>query len=216
MGRGPPAMIRRRLHFPRRPSRTDVAVGVVWVVMAIGCALTHLYALRVSKRFGTEPRKDMPQFAQITHTRAIIIERGIVGFDLTDQYYEYPNGHSLRWDLVPEWRMTTRRLFEVSAFGGCGGVRRRAVGAWSSPIASMRAFEHQGVAMESMEVRLSLWPIVAIFAPSGLLCLRRLTPRILPPAGMCPSCGYNLKGLAIGARCPECGRLEPHETRIAA
>ena len=48
---------------------------------------------------------------------------------------------------------------------------------------------------------LLLWTPAALLLRSGLLARRRAL------TGSCPACGYDRRGLAPGAVCPECGKV---------
>lgn len=49
-----------------------------------------------------------------------------------------------------------------------------------------------------------LWMVAVAFGVPWLL-LRLLVPRLTLP-GHCRACGYDLRSLAVGTRCPECGQ----------
>jgi hypothetical protein len=72
-------------------------------------------------------------------------------------------------------------------------------------IAKLDQFDTKG--MSSLGVRVLLWPIAVIalgISAPFLLSARRLAKR--NRIGLCPVCGYDMKGLAAGAGCPECGK----------
>jgi hypothetical protein len=55
---------------------------------------------------------------------------------------------------------------------------------------------------------LPLWiPFVFVAFPSGLLWLLHRIVMKRPGAGQCPKCGYDRRGLAVDAGCPECGTI---------
>ena len=55
--------------------------------------------------------------------------------------------------------------------------------------------------------RFRLWPAVALWLHlvGLILFLRWRRQELRPKPGTCPTCGYDLTGLATGAVCPECG-----------
>lgn len=57
-----------------------------------------------------------------------------------------------------------------------------------------------GGPVPSMAVAISVYLMASLVR--GIIGLTHYRP---PPAGTCPSCAYNLEGLARGSVCPECG-----------
>ena len=85
---------------------------------------------------------------------------------------------------------------------------------WASPSSSFYAFPRGGFGVRwgqadavDSGVQVSLWLIAAVFAVATAWSIRRVlrATRESMPAGLCPSCGYDLR--ASPERCPECGAV---------
>jgi hypothetical protein len=56
--------------------------------------------------------------------------------------------------------------------------------------------------------QIPIWPgVVAFAAPACILWLTDRRSNWFRLAGACPKCGYDRRGLAADAKCPECGKL---------
>jgi hypothetical protein len=50
-----------------------------------------------------------------------------------------------------------------------------------------------------------LIPMLATALPAGLMWRAAIIRRRKSRTGLCPACGYDRRGLAVGVKCPECG-----------
>lgn len=68
-------------------------------------------------------------------------------------------------------------------------------------------FDHAfGPDYEGIDVILPSWFLAALFAILPAVRIRgMLRDRKRHRAGLCPTCGYDLRAHAAGERCPECG-----------
>jgi hypothetical protein len=111
-------------------------------------------------------------------------------------------------------------VLESWGFGQGQVVDWHCIRALGSPFEDWRFWpplDHQGDSNHETGC-LCLWvPALLAAAPTGLLWGMHIRKRrSRAKAGCCTRCGYDLRGLASGSPCPECGAVTPGPARAPA
>jgi hypothetical protein len=100
---------------------------------------------------------------------------------------------SMGWDPTQDWWDT---MYDNVGYGEWYCEKRRR--------GKLRWMPDFGSSTRRRFVDVPLWiPLLVSLAVTSLLWQRTRTPR---DAAACTSCGYSLRGLPAGSRCPECGK----------
>jgi hypothetical protein len=107
------------------------------------------------------------------------------------RYYHIPFADRARFPSTSEWR------FSDATPGGFEWLPSWKVNSSGTPA--------PGSSLQLEILGLPLWPAAGLFAVLGALLFARAARA--GRRGRCPSCGYDHRGLAAAAACPECGTV---------